>query len=118
MDSETATLLIGAPLWLILLTYLVRSAKDWPGIMARWNERRRDRATIADEQFRLLADRCSSLEKAEEQCRHDLADKERRLARLEGYAEGRGEAHQEAQMIVSTEREADARKRGEDKRDG
>jgi hypothetical protein len=107
--------IVGLPLWAFALILAVRSFKDWPGIMGRWNERQRDRAQINSDQYRQLADRCSSLEKAEEQCRHELADKERRLAKLEGYAEGRGEAHQEAQMIVSTEREIDARKREGDK---
>lgn len=102
---------VGPPLWAVAVIYAIRTSKDWSGIMGRWNERRRDRAQIEGNQYRQLADRCTWLEAAEEKCRQELADKERRLAKLEGYAEGRGEAYQEAQMIVSTEREIDARKR-------
>lgn len=106
---------VGPPLWALAVIYFVRTTKDWPGIMARWNESKRDRAKIDHDQYKLVADRCTLLEQAEEKCRHELADKERRLAKLEGYADGRGEAHQEAQMIVSVEREIDAAKRDKDR---
>ncbi len=102
---------VGPPLWAGLVIYFVRTTKDWPGIMARWNERRRDRATIENEQYERLAARLSVVEAAEEKCRHELADKERRLAKLEGYADGRGEARQDAAVITAYERQLDAAKR-------
>ncbi len=96
--------LIGGPLWSLVLIYAVRSAKDWPGIMQRWNERIRDRAAIEADQFTRLDARTKRLEEAEEQCRHDLADALKRIAELEGYNLGMGRSAQEAQLIISQER--------------
>lgn len=96
--------LYAAPLWAFLLFYVVRSVKDWPGVMQRWNERVRDRAEIDGDQYRRMDARMQRLEKAEEKCRYDLADAERRIAELEGYNIGRGKADQEAAAIVAAER--------------
>lgn len=61
-----------------------------------------------------LVERCKRLEKAEEQCRNDLADVKERLAVLEGYEFGQGKARQDAANIVAAERlEAGKKDRGE-----
>lgn len=106
-----------APLWLVALIYGIRSFKDWPGIMERWNERRRDAAQIeADHYARLdarsqrLEERCDRLEVSEEECRRELSAAKGRIAELEGYNIGRGSAQQEAAGIVAVERLADRKK--------
>lgn len=103
--------LFAAPLWLVALIFAVRSFKDWPGIMARWNERQRDRAAIETEQYKRLAERCGKLEEAEEKCRHDLADAVRRIAEVEGFMMGQGKARNDAAAIVAVERLTDRSER-------
>lgn len=95
----------------LLATALVALFKVWPLVMAKLNEAKRDTATAADALLARYENRVASLEAAEEKCRYDLADAIRRLSELEGYMMGRGEAKQEAQLIVSAERQADAVKR-------
>lgn len=66
------------------------------------------------EEIRRLAERCQRLEGAEEKCRSDLADAQRRLSVLEGYEHGQGKARQEAAGIVAIER-LESRKKDGDK---
>lgn len=103
-DVSGLAFLVGAPLWVAVLIFGMRSFKDWPGIMARWNERQRDRAAIESEQYKRLAERCGRLELAEEKCRDDLADAVRRIAELEGFMMGQGKARNDAAAIVAVER--------------
>lgn len=63
---------------------------------ADWNRR-------GDELNRLDA-RCVKLEQAEQRCRDDLADAKQRIAVLEGYQIGRGEAAQQVTILESTKR--------------
>lgn len=111
--------LIGAPLWVAVLIYGIRSFKDWPGIMARWNERRRDAAQIEARQYarldsrsQRLEERCDRLEASEEECRRELAAAKGRIAELEGYNQGRGKADQEAAGIVAVERQRERDRSG------
>jgi hypothetical protein len=97
---------------------LWRAWTGLPAVMARWNERERDKVSERASDFERLReelkrsdernakrdDRITFLEESEQRCRHDLADALRRLAVLEGYEMGRGKAAQDAQAIVSTER--------------
>lgn len=92
------------PLWIMALALIVALFRIVPPIMERINEARRDRAEIEGEQYARIAARCTSLEEAEERCRRELADKERRLAVLEGYNDGKGKARQDAAGIVAVER--------------
>lgn len=61
-----------------------------------------------------LEERCQRLEEAEERCRRELADAQRRLSALEGYEHGQGKARQEAAQIVAIER-LESRKQDGDK---
>lgn len=58
-----------------------------------------------------LEDRMRHLEEREEECQHKLTDALGRIAELEGYNLGRGRADQDAQRIVSEEREANKQER-------
>lgn len=40
---DIAPALVGGPLAIIAATLIVRTVRDWGGIMARWNERQRDK---------------------------------------------------------------------------
>jgi len=99
------------PLWAWVLIYALRTFKEWPAIMARRNEARRDTASAADALLARYENRVASLEAAEEKCRFDLTEALRRLGEIEGYMMGRGKASQDAQLIVSAEREIEAAKR-------
>lgn len=110
-DGNLLAYLIGAPLWLVAIIFAIRSFKDWPGIMGRWNERQRDRASIESEQYRRLADWCTRLQNGEERCQEELGRAIMRIAELEGYNMGRGAARQEAAEIVATERLEDRAER-------
>ena len=102
----------------IMVVGLWRGWTGLPAVMAAWNERLRDkvseRATdwtrLRDEIARLDT-RCKNLEEAEQRCRSELADKERRLAALEGYEIGRGKADNEAAAIVAKDRAEEAIKK-------
>lgn len=107
--SDAVSYAVGAPLWLIFCTFAVRTVKDWPNIMARRNEAKRDTASAADALLSRYEHRVAALEAAEEKCRDDLGDALRRIAELEGYNMGRGKARQDAQRMLSEERESDRR---------
>jgi hypothetical protein len=109
----------GAAIWLgffMLLGWMVRT---WPVWKQRVTEAKAGADTIAGNQMaRLvgeigrLAQRVESLEASEERCRTDLADAKMRIAELEGYNMGRGEARNEAQRMLSNERETDRHGKG------
>lgn len=81
----------------------LEKAADW--------SRRGDLLKDQGDEIKRLGERCKRLEAAEEKCRNDLADAKERIATLEGYNIGEGKALNEAQRILSAEREADAEKR-------
>lgn len=100
---------LAAPVWIWVCLYGLRTVKEWPNIMARRNEAKRDAAQIAGGMLDRLDKRIQFLEAAEEECRAELASAKGRIAELEGYNIGRGEAKQDAQRMLSAEREADKR---------
>jgi hypothetical protein len=109
---------LAAPLWLVVLIYGLRTAKDWPGIMARWNERRRDASaeragdwSRLRAEIRRLDDRCDHLQREVDECREREGVWMQRAIAAESALMGKGEVKQEAQRIVSAEREIDAGKR-------
>lgn len=115
-DSFVSILLQPAtPLYLALVFLVGYGVKIYPLVLERINEARRDKAAIDHGLYERLAARCEKLETSEQKCRADLADAVKRIAELEGYMIGTGAAKQDAQRIVSTEREVDARKREEGK---
>jgi len=89
-----------------------------PEIMARINERRRDRQSATDRhQDRLearivrLEERCDAVEAELAECHRERDEWRGRAVAAEAVMIGRGEANQAAQRIVSAEREHDAAKR-------
>lgn len=119
-DGSFATWLTSPapPVWLAFIGLAVLAIRFFPSWKQRWTEARTaDDAIVGNQWTRLTSEikrldhRVRSLEESEEKCRAELADAKNRIAELEGYNMGRGEARNEAQRIVSAEREADARKR-------
>lgn len=109
------------PLWVVALIVSVGAFKVWPLIMERVNERLRDReAAKASDWTRLRGEidridgRCQRLEEREEECQRNLADARTRLADLEGYMMGQGEAKQAAQRALSADRMDDAKAKSKD----
>jgi hypothetical protein len=117
--------LLAAPAYLWVLIYGLRTFKEWPNIMARRNEARRDKAAIEggqvermDTRMRRLEERYEVLETAHQDCLDNFsaerdARAEERAGRLKAEALllARQQSDQGAQLIVSSEREADAAKR-------
>lgn len=118
MNDLLAHLLQLGPLYMVAAAASFVFVRSGPAFMGRWNERLRDLskakagdwARLRGEIVRLDA-RCALIEDREQQCRDDLAGALGRIAELEGYNIGQGRARQDAQIIVSTDREL--RKGGE-----
>lgn len=105
---------LGTPAWLAFLVYFVRTIRDWPNVMARWNERLRDKeAEKAGDWSRLRAEivrldeRCDHLQREVDECRDREGEWMQRAIAAEAALLGKGEAKQEAQRIISAERQAD-----------
>ena len=86
-----------------------------PAIMGRINDRRRDHQNASDRlQDRLegrvdkLEKRCDKLEEELAECHRERDEWMSRAVAAEATMIGKGRADQEAQIIVSTERQADA----------
>jgi GH24 family phage-related lysozyme (muramidase) len=106
---------------LILALFVARLWSGAPALFAQWIAYRAAKAAerSADwdrrsEELTRLDQRCRRLETAEERCRTELADMTQRVAALEGYNIGKGKARNDAQLIVSAERQIDADKKGKD----
>ena len=92
--------------------------KGWPSIMARVNERRRDITAEKDGDWTRLRveiarldERCDHLQREVDECREREGEWMRRAIAAEAASEGVGDARQNAQRIVSAEREADRREK-------
>lgn len=108
MEGEfVSRILPWTPLYVGMLAVAVAAWRVLPGVMERINERSRDRASIEAAQFERMDARLQRLEASEERCRADLAQAAHRIAELEGYMMGQGQARQEAANIVAVERLAD-----------
>lgn len=104
--------------WSIVAVVSVLAFRIWrvfPEVMARLNERRRDRNSAEDRhQARLeariekLEKRCDDLEEALAETRCERDEWKSRAVAAEAFLSGEGQARQVGQMIASTEREADA----------
>lgn len=110
-DVQTWAYLVGTPAWLAFLVYVVRTVRDWPNVMARWNERLRDKESAKDGDWaRLRAEivrldaRCDHLQREVDECREREGVWMQRAIAAEAAHLGAGEAKQEAQRIISTER--------------
>lgn len=94
-----------------IFLFTVRMWNGAPAMFAQWVAWRRARADekaadwqrLREENQRIDA-RCQRLEAAEERCREELAGVKQRLASLEGWLAGQGQAHQEAAGVVALER--------------
>lgn len=114
-----ANVLIGWRMWILL-----------PSLMERWNERRRDRATIEADQYERMDSRVQRLEKREEECREELAaeregrhrdvsalrdelaaEKAERVT-LQAIIQGQGEVRQAAAAAAAEVRLDEAKKAG------
>lgn len=100
-----------AGLWALVLVNAVALYRAWPNIMARINERHRDReAEKSGDWSRLRAEikrldeRCDHLQTAVDECREREADWMHRAIASEAAHLGEGEARQEASRIVAVER--------------
>lgn len=123
-----------AGVWTLVLMAAVALFKAWPTIMGRINERRRDALTernsdwdhmqelhgMLAEEVRRLSERLKAVEAENDECRENLAKvrddlAEERAARVnfQAYLEGRGQADQHAQLILSAERQKDQAKKPE-----
>lgn len=103
--------------WALVAMAAVTLFKVWPLVMARVNERLRDKETEKNgewsrlhEEITRLVDRinqietrCDHLQKEVDECREREGDWMRRAIAAEAASEGMGEARQVAQRIVSTE---------------
>lgn len=114
--------LLAAPAWIWVLIYGLRTVKEWPNIMARRNEARRDAAAVHAGDWERLRnevtrahDRIDKVQGELDLCHQERDEWRSRAIAAEAVNLGRGEANQQAQRIVSTERQADARKREGDK---
>lgn len=100
--------------WAIALVLALLVLRIWnsvPALVGRWIEWKQAKAAekaadwtrIRDENAR-YGTRIERLEQREEECQQKLTAAERRIAALEGYEQGRGEARQEAAVLRSAER--------------
>lgn len=125
--------------FIIAAINLVALFKVWPLWMARLNERRRDVAAernsdwghmqelhaLLAEEVKRLSDRLKAVEAENDECRQNLARvrdelAEERAARVnfQAYLEGRGQADQHAQLILSDERRKDKERKNPEAPDG
>lgn len=107
-----------AGVWAIFAMVTIAVFKTWPLVMARINERHRDKAAEESaDHARLLTEiarldsRCDHLQQEVDDCRRREGEWMARAIAAEAYQLGEGEALQKAQRIVSIEREADAKRR-------
>lgn len=99
------------PSYMVALAMTAVILRHGPAFMERWNERLRDKATARAADWSRLTDLCDRHTVEIKALKNENLECHRRLAALEGYNDGRGKAAQDAQVIISTEREIDAAKR-------
>lgn len=108
---------VPAALWAFVCINAVALFKTYPFIMAKLNERHRDKAKEKDGDWsRLRAEivrldeRCDHLQHEVDDCRAREADWMSRAIKAESALLGKGEVKQEAQRIVSADREEHAKR--------
>lgn len=105
----------GLPIWTTCLVLIVRTVRDWPGIMQRWNERKRDIATATEtekendwsrlrHEIERLDKRCDHLQAEVDACREREGEWMGRAIQAEAALMGRGRADQEAARMMAEER--------------
>jgi hypothetical protein len=95
----------------VICLFIFRMWNGAPAMFEQWvaykrakaEEKSSDWQRLRDENKR-IDDRCIRLEQSEEQCRKELADIKGRVAMLEGYQVGVGEARQQVAIIEGAER--------------
>lgn len=83
-----------------------------PAMFAQWIAYRRAKAEEKAADWSRLRDHCTFLIEAEERCRVELNEVKGRLASLEGWMAGQGQARQEAAGVVALDRLKDKPKQG------
>lgn len=101
-----------AGVWTLVCMAAVALFKAWPTIMARLNERQRDTATEKAKDWERLRgeitrldSRCDHLQSEVDECRRREGEWMARAIAAEAYQLGKGEARQDVQRIISSERE-------------
>lgn len=102
-----APLLVGLPAWMVALTFIARTVRDWPSVMARFNERFRDRARISNHDWKELREQISWLSEEVKDCRKSEGEWIQRAIVAEAKLLGQGEVRQAA-AITAAEVRADA----------
>lgn len=102
--------------WVLAAACFVALFREFPRWRLSANETRRDAAAERAGDFTRIRDevdrldkRVRRLEAENEECHSNLADATRRIAELEGYNLGKGEAREHAQLIVSADRQERAK---------
>lgn len=95
---------VAPPLWAFGATYVIRTVRFWPDLMARWNERVRTRATIDGELYERLAARVEVLEKKVAACEADRDHWKSRAIIAEAIVQGQGEVRQQSSRVVASDR--------------
>lgn len=83
--------LLGIPAWGGLLIYAMRTAKVWPELAARFNERFRDRAQISSGDWRNLREQIEWLTNEVKECRKSEGEWMQRAMKAEAQLMGVGE---------------------------
>jgi hypothetical protein len=84
--------------------FVLRMWNGAPAMFAQWIAYKRAKAEEKASDWSRLRDHCNFLIEAEERCRVELNEVKSRLASLEGWMAGQGQARQEAAGIVAAER--------------
>lgn len=109
-----------AGVWTIAAMVAVALFRSWPLIMARINERQRDRQSEKSGDWQRLRDeinrldgRCDHLQTEVDECRAREAEWMHRAIAAEAVHLGKGEAEQHAARIVAAERIIEAARKNE-----
>lgn len=100
--------------WTIAAMVAVALFRAWPLIMARINERARDKAVEEAGDWARLRDENTRLHALLSECQRERIEWMSRAVTAEAHLEGRGRARQEAATIVAIERLQEAKKRSDE----
>jgi len=104
--------------FLVVSLFALRMWNGAPAMFGKWIEWRRakEEAKAADwarlrSEIARQGNRIEYLELRDQECQRNLAAAERRIAVLEGYLQGQGEARQDVTLLKSAERLIEEKKR-------
>jgi len=99
----------------ILFLFVMRTWNGAPAMFQQWVAYKKAKAEEKAADWSRLRDHCNFLIDAEERCRTELNEVKTRLATLEGYMAGQGQARQEAAGVVALDRLTDQRNNPKEK---